>query len=55
MIFYENRLFADDSHKISYLIFYQKLDKLLQNSLSTAVMISALRINAVISSNNRNN
>ena len=27
MIFHENRLLADDSHEISYLIFFQKIRK----------------------------
>ena len=48
MIFHENRLLADDSHVISYLIF-SKLGKMsgqrLQNSLSAAVVIGALRVN----------
>ena len=37
MIFHENRLLADDSHEISYLIFLRKLGKMSQNLLSTAV------------------
>ena len=43
MIFYENRLLADDSHEISYLIF-QKLGKMSQNLSSAAVVIGALRV-----------
>ena len=31
MIFHENRLLADDSHEISYLIFIRKLGKMSQN------------------------
>ena len=31
MIFHENRLSADDSHEISYLIFFRKLGKMSQN------------------------
>ena len=42
MIFHENRLLADDSHEISYLIFFGKL---LQNLLSAAVVIGTLRVN----------
>ena len=42
MIFHENRLLADDSHEISYLIF-QKLGKMSQN-LSSDVVIGALRV-----------
>ena len=36
MIFHENRLLTDDSHEISYLIFFGKLGKMLQNLSSTA-------------------
>ena len=42
MIFHENRLLADDSHVISYLIFVEKLVKMSQNLLSAAVVIGAL-------------
>ena len=45
MIFHENRLQADDSHKISYLIFFFKLGKMSQNLSSAAVLIDALRVN----------
>ena len=38
MIFHENRLLADNSHEISYLIFFRKLRKLLQNLSSAAVV-----------------
>ena len=44
MIFHENRLLADDSHELSYLIF-SKLGKMSQNLSSTAVVIGALRVN----------
>ena len=43
MIFHENRLLTDDSHEISYLIFFRKLEKMSQNLLSDAVVIGALR------------
>ena len=43
MIFHENRLLADDSHVISYLISFRKLRKMLQNLSSAAVVIGALR------------
>ena len=43
MIFNENRLLADDSHEISYLIFFWKLGKMLLNLSSVAVVIGALR------------
>ena len=45
MIFHENRLLADDSHEISYLIIL-KLGKMSQNLSSAAVVIGALRVNA---------
>ena len=45
MIFHENRLLADDSHEISYLIFFRKLGKMSQNLLAAAVVIGALRVN----------
>ena len=45
MILHENRLLADHSHEISYLIFFQKLEeKMSQNLLSAAVMKGALRV-----------
>ena len=47
MKFHENRLLADDSHEISYLIF-SKLGKMLQNWSSAAVVISALRVKSVM-------
>ena len=45
MIFHENRLLADDSHKTSYLFYFQKLGKMSQNLSSAAVVIGALRVN----------
>ena len=47
MIFHENCLLADDSHVISYLIFCQKLGKMLQKLSSAAVVIGALRVNSL--------
>ena len=47
MIFHENRLLADDSHEISYLIFYRKLVQRLQNLSSAAVVIGAIRVNNI--------
>ena len=44
MIFHENRLLAVNSHEISYLIFFRKLRKRLQNLTSAAVVIGALRV-----------
>ena len=44
MIFHENRLLADDSHVISYLIFCRKLGKMSQDVSSAAVVIGALRV-----------
>ena len=45
MIFHENRLLAGDSHVISCLIFFRKLEKRSQNLSSAAVVIDALRVN----------
>ena len=45
MLFHENRLLADDSHKISYLNYYlQKLGKMSTNLASAAVVIGALKV-----------
>ena len=46
MIFHENRLLADDSHAISYHIFFEKMT---QNLSSAAVVIGALRVKAIMS------
>ena len=46
MIFHENCLLADDSHEISYLMFFLKLEKMSQNLLSAAVVIAAKRVNS---------
>ena len=46
MIFHENRLLADDSDEITYLIFVKKLEKMSQNLSSAAVVIGALRVNS---------
>ena len=48
MIFHENRLPADDSHEISYLIFFRKLEKMSQHLPSAAVVIGTLRVNIVL-------
>ena len=45
MVFHENRLLADDSHVISYLIFCRKLGKMSQTLSSAAVVFGALRVN----------
>ena len=47
MIFYENRLLADDSNEISYLIFFSTIGKDVANLSSAAVIIGALRVNVV--------
>ena len=47
MIFHENRLLADDSHEISYLIICEKLGKMSSNLSSVAVVIGALRVRGV--------
>ena len=44
MILNENRLLADDSHEISFLIFFFKLGKMLPNLSSAAVVIGASRV-----------
>ena len=46
MKFHENRLLADDSHILPYLIFCPKLGKISQILLSDAVVIGALRVKA---------
>ena len=43
MIFHENRLPADDSHEMPYLIFFN-YEKMSQNMSSAAVVIGALRV-----------
>ena len=43
MTFHENRLLADDSHEVPFLIFF-KFDKMWQNLSSAAVVIGALRV-----------
>ena len=47
MIIHENRLLAEDSHEISYLIFFRKLGKMSQNLSPAAVVIGALRVKSV--------
>ena len=44
MIFHENRLLADNSHEISYIICFRKLEKMSQNLSPAAVVIDALRV-----------
>ena len=44
MIFHDNRLLADDSHEMSYLIFFRKLEKMSQKLSSAAVVVGALRV-----------
>ena len=44
MIFHENRLLADNSHEISYLIIFN-LEKMSPNLSSAVVLIGALRVN----------
>ena len=45
MIFHENFLLADNSHEISYLIFFRNLCKMSQNVSAAAVVIGPLRAN----------
>ena len=42
MIFHENRLLADDSHEISYFIFFDNQETC--RKISAAVVIGALRV-----------
>ena len=51
MIFHENRLLADESHVISYLIFCRKLGKMSKDLSSVAVVIGALKVNIIVSNN----
>ena len=44
MILHENRLLADDSHVISYLIFVENWGNCRKNLSSAAVVIGALRV-----------
>ena len=44
MIFHENRLLADHSHEISYLIFFKNSERCLKNLAFAVVVISALRV-----------
>ena len=46
-------MLADDSHEISYLIFFRKLRKMSQNLSSAAVVIGALRVNYLSASDVR--
>ena len=49
MIIYENRLLEDDSHEILLLIiFFSKIRKDIAKMLYVAVMIRALRVNALM-------
>ena len=41
-----NRLLADDSHEISYLIFVENSKKISQNLSSAAVVIGTLKVNS---------
>ena len=45
MIFHENCLPTDNSHEISYLIFFRKLGKMFQNLSTAVVVIGTLRDN----------
>ena len=47
MIFYENRLLADDTHVISCFFFVPKLEKMSQDLSSAAVVIGALRVHQI--------
>ena len=47
MIFHENRLLADDSHVISYLIFVENWEGCLKKLPSAAVVIDALKVKLI--------
>ena len=47
MIFHENRLLADVSHEMPFLIFFANIGKMSQNLSSAAVVIGALKVNPV--------
>ena len=47
MIFHENRLLADDSHVILYLIFVENWEKMSQNLSSATVVIGALKLHSL--------
>ena len=48
MVFHENRLLADDSCVISYLIFVKNWEKMSQNLSSAVVVIDSLRVNTLV-------
>ena len=48
MIFHENRLLADDSHEITYLIFVENQERFCKICSSAAVVIGALRVNSLL-------
>ena len=50
MISHENRLPADNSHELSYLIFFENCQKMSQNMSSAAVVIGALRVKSSLGS-----
>ena len=51
MIFHENRLLTDDSHEISYHIYFENWGKMSQNLSSVAVVIGAFRVKKLSSRN----
>ena len=54
MIFHGNRLLADDSHEISFLISLKKIAKMSQNLSFAAVVIGALKVKVNKKKNNSN-
>ena len=52
MVFHENRLLEEDSHEVSYRIFFPKLRKMSQNLSSAAVVIGTLRVKTYFLENN---
>ena len=51
MIFHENGLLADDSHEISYFIFWRKLGKIMQKLSSATIMIGPLMVKQLMELN----
>ena len=47
MIFHDNRQLADDSHDISYLIFFENWERFRKKLSSAAVVTGALRVNTL--------
>ena len=51
MIFHENLLLPDDSHEISYLIFFENWERCRKVFLTAAVVIGTLRVKCLLAYN----